>query len=123
MLSRALIDERLVTDSAERVTLCYFFFNDNEEQSSATTALCALIHQLNCKHHDLLRAITAQATRNEEGLRNDFEAMWNLFISAATSIGKVVCVLDALDKCKPTDRDSLVKHLESFYTSRRASGQ
>ena len=123
VLSRALIDERLVTDSAERVTLCYFFFNDNEEQSSATTALCALIHQLNCKHHDLLRAITAQATRNEEGLRNDFEAMWNLFISAATSIGKVVCVLDALDKCKPTDRDSLVKHLESFYTSRRASGQ
>lgn len=123
VLSRALIDVRLVTDSVEHVTLCYFFFNDNEEQSSATTALCALVHQLNCKHHDLLRTVTAHAASDGEGLRTDFEAMWNLFISAATSTGKVICVLDALDKCKPTERESLVKHLESFYTSRQASRQ
>lgn len=54
-------------------------------------------------------------------MRNDFDAMWNLFIRVAGDIGKVICVLDALDKCKSTERESLVKCLKAFYTSKRAS--
>jgi hypothetical protein len=101
VLSRALIDEKLVTDSEEPVTLCYFFFNDNEEQSSATTALCALIHQLISQHHEILWDVSAEADRYETDLMSDFDALWNLFIKVAKDIGDVICVLDGLDECKP----------------------
>jgi hypothetical protein len=105
VLSRALIDEKLVTDSEELVTLCYFFFDDNEEQSSVTTALCALIHQLinQSPRPAFFRAVGAEIEMNGIGLRNNFSAMWNLFTGVAARDKKVICILDGLDKCKPVD--------------------
>jgi hypothetical protein len=116
VLSRALIDEKLV--GAEPVTLCYFFFKDNEEQNSAATALCALFHQFLCVHSDLLQRYVAPAyTKCGDALKNDFEELWRTFISAATdpSAKDVVCILDALDECKVADRNKLISHLEDFY--------
>jgi hypothetical protein len=126
-LSRALIDEKLV--GAEPVTLCYFFFKDNEEQNSAATALCALFHQFLCVHSDLLQRYVAPAyTKCGDALKNDFEELWRTFILAATdpSAKDVVCILDALDECKVADRNKLISHLEDFYrrsdnTSQRGS--
>lgn len=112
-----MIDEKLVADSEEPVTICYFFFNDNEEQSSATTALCGLVDQLSSRQHKLASDVHNKAIRGGKGLRNDFDAMWNLFLEAAKFIGKVICVLDALDACKPVERESLVKRLETFCSS------
>jgi hypothetical protein len=123
VLSRALIDEKLVADSKEPVTICYFFFNDNEEQSSATTALCALIDQLCSRHHKLYSDVNDKAIRGGKGLRNDFDAIWDLFLEVAEFMGKVICVLDALDACKPVERESLIQSLETFYSCRQAFGQ
>lgn len=123
VLSRALIDETLVANSEDPVTICYFFFKDNREQSSATTAIFALIHQLITQHQRIIWDLFGRSPGGINGLRSDFEAVWNLFIRAAISIGNVVCVLDAVDKCKSTERESLVKRLESFHASKRASGR
>jgi hypothetical protein len=46
VLSRALVDERLVGIRSCNPTICHFFFKDNEEQNNIATALCALLHQL-----------------------------------------------------------------------------
>jgi hypothetical protein len=117
VLSRALIDEKLV--SAEPVILCYFFFKDNEEQNNAATALCALLHQLLCGHEDLLQKYVAPAFKKcGDALKNDFEELWRTFVSAATdpSTGNVVCILDALDECQVANRNKLINHLEGFYS-------
>jgi hypothetical protein len=116
VLSRALIDEKLV--GAEPVIICYFFFKDNEEQNNAATALCALLHQLLCQHDSLLQRYVVPAFRKcGEFLKNDFEEMWRTFVAIATdpSVGDVVCILDALDECQAADRNKLIGHLEDFY--------
>jgi hypothetical protein len=117
VLSRVLIDENLV--SAEPVTLCYFFFKDNEDQNNIATALCALLHQLLCAHDDLIQKHVASAVKHcGKALRKDDEALWRTFILAATdpSAGDVICILDALDECKESDRNKLINHLDHFYT-------
>lgn len=116
VLSRALIDEKLV--SAEPVTLCYFFFKDNDEQNNTTTAFCALLHQFFCAHNSLLeKHVNSAMKKCGKALKNDFEELWRIFISAATdpSAGDVVCILDALDECQEYDRNKLIIYLERFY--------
>lgn len=110
------IDEKLV--SAEPVTLCYFFFKDNEDQNNIATALCALLHQLLCAHDDLLPKHVASAVKRcGEALRGDHEELWRTFMLAATDplAGDVICILDALDECQESDRKKLITHLEDFY--------
>ncbi|KAF2494972.1 hypothetical protein BU16DRAFT_590252 [Lophium mytilinum] len=116
VLSRALVDEKLV--SAEPVTLCHFFFKDNQEQNNTATALCAILHQFFCAHDDLLHKHAAPAVKKCGGaMKLEFEELWRIFIAAATdpSAGSVVCVLDALDECQKSDRDKLITCLERFY--------
>ncbi|OCK93014.1 uncharacterized protein K441DRAFT_613744 [Cenococcum geophilum 1.58] len=118
VLSRALIDEKLV--GAESTTLCHFFFKDNDEQDNVTTALCALLHQFFCAHENLLKRHAALAAKKcGQTLRNEFEELWHVLISAARdpSAGYVICILDALDECRQPDRDKLIVQLESFYSS------
>ena len=117
VLSRALIDEGLV--SAESTTICHFFFKDNREQDNIATALCALLHQFFSAHDGLLQKHSASAVKRcGPALVNDFEELWQIFISAATdlSAGEVICVLDALDECRQSDRDKLIACLQRFYS-------
>jgi hypothetical protein len=100
VLSRALIDEKLV--GSEPFTLCYFFFKDNEEQNTIATAICALLHQFFWVHEDLLPIYVAPAVKKcGESLKKEEGELWRTFISATTDpvAGDVVCVLDALDEC------------------------
>ncbi|KAH7200663.1 hypothetical protein BKA60DRAFT_529043, partial [Fusarium oxysporum] len=120
VLAKALIDENLVV--ADHVKLCYFFFKDNEEQNSAPVAICALLHQLFCAEETLLQKHASQAERrNGHALKSDFEELWKLFVSTATDpdAGETVCILDALDECKKSDRDQLIAKLYQFHTRSR----
>lgn len=58
-MSRALVDERLVTPIIPNGTTdaaCYFFFKeDNEDRRTAAAALCALLHQLFTQKPALLK--------------------------------------------------------------------
>jgi transcription termination factor Rho len=116
VLSRALIDEKLVSTGS--FTLCYFFFKDNDEQNNIATALCALLHQLFWKNEKLCHKYIAPAIKKcGEALKRNFEELWRTFVSVATdpSAGNVVCILDALDECQESDRDKLINRLEDFY--------
>lgn len=117
MLSRTLVDERLI--GGESTPAYYFFFKDNEDQNRASTAICALLHQLFCSREPLfLRYAVPIIKKNGPGLLKEFEELWQLFIAAATDpeAGDVLCVLDALDECREDDRQKLIGRLEALYT-------
>ena len=117
VLSRALIDEKLV--GTEPFTLCYFFFKDNDKQNNTATAFCALLHQFFCFRKDLLQKHVGVAVEHcGEALKADSQKLWQVFLSAAKdpSVGNVICILDALDECHQHDRDKLIANLELFYT-------
>lgn len=116
VLSRALIDEKLV--STETSTICYFFFKDNDEQNNTAAAICALLHQLFRAHPCLFERHAASALKEcGQSLKKEFEELWRILISASSdpSAGDIVCILDALDECQQSDRDKLIAQLEQFY--------
>ncbi|CAI7644417.1 unnamed protein product [Penicillium bialowiezense] len=118
VLSRALADENLV--STEPITICYFFFKDNDEQNKVQKAMCALLHQLFQKHEQLFSKYGVPAVKRfQEGLHGNFEELWRIFLSAATdpSTGSVVCILDALDECEAAGCSRLIDRLQNFYDS------
>src|SRR5690242_33378 len=112
VLSRALIDKKLVGE--ENTTLCYFFFRDNKAQDNASNALCALIHQLFSARTGLVQEHTIVI---HKGLKNDLQALWRTLIAAATDPTnvEVVCILDGLDACRQADRDWLIVQLDRFH--------
>ena len=116
MLSRALIDEKLI--GGDSALTCYFFFKDNEEQNGTPGAICALLHQLFRSKKSLFSKYAVPAIKeNGERLKIEFEELWRLLMAAATDLegSKIVCVLDALDECQQDDRDKLIRKLEEFY--------
>ncbi|ERF73160.1 hypothetical protein EPUS_03001 [Endocarpon pusillum Z07020] len=117
VLSKSLIDNELC-DTDTSLT-CYFFFKDNEEQNSISTALCALLHQLFAKKPRLLRHAMKSWEQNGSKLQQETHALWQIFIAATTDpiAGNVTCVLDALDECKEIEARRLIRFLNQFYTS------
>lgn len=125
VLCRALIDENLLGPDLTATTVCHFFFKENSEQNNTAIAFCALLHQLFCKKKHLQRYATEAISNNGSALKNEFEKLWKIFISAATdpAAGDVICVLDALDECQQLDRDKLITSLERFYVGSVSEGR
>ncbi|OJJ42569.1 hypothetical protein ASPZODRAFT_104980, partial [Penicilliopsis zonata CBS 506.65] len=53
VLAKSLIDLDFQTCGLD-LSICYFFFKDNDEQNNLATALCAILHQLFAQQPDLL---------------------------------------------------------------------
>jgi nucleoside phosphorylase/tetratricopeptide (TPR) repeat protein len=121
VLAKALIDEEL--DNAGDYTVCYFFFKDNEDQHSLSTALCAVLYQLFGRSPHLLRHATNAFEKHGQKLQNEVDELWRIFLAAATdsSANAVICVLDALDECQGEDRRKLVRLLTDFYYRRTSA--
>lgn len=124
VLSKSLVYNELRT--TDKHTVCYFFFKDNEEQDSITTALCALIHQLYSHQPQLIQYAISAWKKNGGKLVNKGPELWRIFLAATRSnmAQDVTCVLDALDECRMPDRRVLIDMLSDFYTdiSRSPSG-
>lgn len=115
VLSRSFVDE---TSEQGKHTLCYFFFKDNGSQDSLDVALSAILHQLFSDQPDLLRhAIPSWKRRN----LSEVSEMWRVFIASTRVAAKqIICVIDALDECKDTDRRHLISLLCKFCRSKSA---
>ncbi|KEQ60521.1 purine and uridine phosphorylase, partial [Aureobasidium melanogenum CBS 110374] len=122
VLSKSLVDERLMSDTAGS-TICYFFFKDNDEQNSLAICLCALLHQLFKHQPHLLQHATAAWHSDGSKLQQETDKLWRILL-AATSDGaahNTICVLDALDECKDGDRSNLIDKLAQFHETAAAS--
>jgi len=117
VLTKSLIENELHV-SPFRVS-CYFFFkDDNEDQRSATHALCAILHQLFSQRPQMLRHAMHKYSENGSTLKNNFELLWEIFQNIAMDLEmvhtEIVCLLDALDECSEIDRGYLLKVITTF---------
>ncbi|KAJ6101892.1 hypothetical protein N7486_004319 [Penicillium sp. IBT 16267x] len=116
VLSRSIIEDCLETSCPE-VTICYFFFKDNEEQNRLALALCSVLHQLFSQRPQLLRHAIPSWEKNGEKLRQEVDELWKIFTTAVLSdeFCKTICIFDALDECRETDQNRLIEKLQSFH--------
>ncbi|KAK2764748.1 hypothetical protein CKAH01_04913 [Colletotrichum kahawae] len=124
VLSRALIDSKLLKSPARAATssVCYFFFKDGDEKRTrACDAIAAILHQLFAQDltGNLIKKAKAAYHSAGAGLRDSFDELWDIFVSCITSpdAGEILCLLDALDECEQLERDRLVTCLNKFYNT------
>ncbi|KAL9048620.1 MAG: hypothetical protein Q9162_007628 [Coniocarpon cinnabarinum] len=118
VLAKSFVDDKDFAMPTQ-ASICYFFFKDNEEQDSLTTALCALLHQLfSHKPHLLLYAI-GEWKKDGSKLCLEVDKLWRILSNAAadSEAGQVICVLDALDECAERDRSKLIDLLLQMHHS------
>jgi Cdc6-like AAA superfamily ATPase len=117
VLVKYLVDS--ILETTESRTTCYFFFKDDfEDQRSAVSALCCILHQLFRQKRILLsEEILEQFEIEEEKLTSSFGELWATLLSAAKdkNAGEIVCVLDAIDECEDYGRSQLVQALCKLY--------
>ena len=122
VLAKSLIDKDL--KSNERHTACSFFFkDDNAEQTSATNALCAILHQLFNQKPSLINHAMPDFRHNGVHLPRLFERLWSILKEAAvdSKAGTIVCIIDALDECEESSRIVLLRYLDLLYNNSRAN--
>ncbi|KAE8373776.1 hypothetical protein BDV26DRAFT_296646 [Aspergillus bertholletiae] len=124
VLSKSLIDNDFQVHSST-ISVCYFFFKDNEEQNNLATALNAILHQLFSQQPSLLQHAVPSWEKNGDKLQQETKELWRILlavISDPTSL-KTICVLDALDECRPGDVKQLVQWLKYFHDQTSSSTQ
>ncbi|KAH0042265.1 purine and uridine phosphorylase, partial [Aureobasidium melanogenum] len=116
VLSKSLVDEILMSDTAGS-TVCYFFFKDNDEQNSLATCLCALLHQLFQHQPHLLQHAVPAWNSDGSKLQQETDKLWRTLLAATSDAAahNTICVLDALDECKDGDRSNLIEKLAQFH--------
>ncbi|KAJ5642275.1 hypothetical protein N7490_006275 [Penicillium lividum] len=115
VLARSIIED-FFEISCPEVTICYFFFKDNDEQNHLTLALCSVLHQLFSQRPQLLRHAIPYWEKNGESLRQEVDELWRIFTTAVLSdkFCKTICIFDALDECRENDQNRLIEKLQSF---------
>ncbi|CAI7597208.1 unnamed protein product [Penicillium pancosmium] len=116
VLSRSIIEDCLEASCPE-VSICYFFFKDNDEQNQLALALCSVLHQLFSQRPQLLRHAIPSWEKNGEKLWQEVDELWRIFTTAVLSDDscKTICIFDALDECREIDKDRLIGKLQSFH--------
>lgn len=119
VISKALIDENFLKKDDSRISVCYFFFKDDDgNRRTAANALSAILHQLFEQKPALLKYALAASQSNGAQLRYMSRTLWDILRKAAadSAAGEVVCVLDALDECEESERNILIEVLGTFYS-------
>ncbi|KAH0494711.1 hypothetical protein TgHK011_008302 [Trichoderma gracile] len=120
VLARSLADRDLVTSSP--ISICYFFFKDNEYQDSLATALCALLHQLFGLQPQLLRNALPEWRKNGTQIKEEIDALWRILDAVVLdeAFTSTIFILDALDECQTDHQGLLVQKLVHFYTEKHS---
>lgn len=124
VLSKALVDEGLLSAIPKNAAICHFFFkNDSADQRSVIKALSALLHQLFSKKPTLIKHTLHDFRENKDKLLHTFSLMWAILEKAAadSDAGEIICLLDALDECEKVGRIKLIENLQAFYSNRMKS--
>ena len=116
VLSKALVDERFVTNSILCSTICYFFFKAGQQKRMlATDALSAILHQL-FQNTELIRHGLANYKNHGTDLTRRFSDLWETLVKCVEDpeAGEIVCVIDALDECEKESRDFLLQEIMGY---------
>ncbi|CAG8943942.1 unnamed protein product [Penicillium salamii] len=116
VLARSIIDGYMHAPSPA-VTICYFFFKENEQQNNLAAALSSILHQIFSQQPHLLYHAIPYWERNGKTLQKEVDELWRIFVEAASSdvSAHTICIFDALDECREVDQDRLIQNLKSFH--------
>ena len=118
VLSKVLIDEKLVTDNVLTSTVCYFFFNAGQKRKElAADALSDILHQL-FQNTDLISYGFASHKNHGAKLSQLFSDLWEILMKCAKDpeAGKIICVIDALDECEKESREHLIGEIIQLFS-------
>ncbi|KAH8894380.1 hypothetical protein GQ53DRAFT_623367, partial [Thozetella sp. PMI_491] len=109
VLAKFLIDHELPRSS----TICYFFFKE-QDQNTVRQALCALLHQLLSQKPSLIKHAREQYNKDGQNLSNSTSSLWTILENAVQDphAGLVIIVLDALDECKYSELEYLIRNIK-----------
>ncbi|KAB8068231.1 ankyrin repeat-containing domain protein [Aspergillus leporis] len=124
VLAKSLIDDDFQACSST-VSVCYFFFKDNDEQNDLATALCAILHQLFSQQPKLLQHAVPHWEKNGDKLQHEVSELWRILMAVTSdpASSKTICVLDALDECRSDDQERLIQRLGDFNNQAGSSTQ
>lgn len=113
VVARKLIDDEIEGKDCLKV---YFFFGENgdEGQNRATTALCAMLHQVFVSRPDLIYLAESALEQNGEKICQLYDELWDIFVRVVEhgwKSGVLLCVLDGLDECIAADRWRLINDI------------
>ncbi|KAI9891137.1 MAG: hypothetical protein M1814_002980 [Vezdaea aestivalis] len=121
VLSRSLVDEGFLINDTRKVSICYFFFKDDDfSRKTRADALSAILHQLFTQKPALLGYAIPDFKNHGRSLRTMPDALWDILWKATTDplAGEVICLLDALDECKQSERQNLIMNLSQLFEVR-----
>ncbi|MCJ1326201.1 hypothetical protein MMC10_002865 [Thelotrema lepadinum] len=119
VLSRALIDEKLVTTNPGTASICYFFFKDDDpSRQTAANALSAILHQLFVQKPRLLPYAMHHFQHHGKHLNTMFDPLWDILKAAAndSESAEIICVIDALDESEEAAAEQLISKLGRYYS-------
>ncbi|KAI0468027.1 hypothetical protein F4859DRAFT_524882 [Xylaria cf. heliscus] len=60
-----------------------------------------------------------------EALATNFSELWNILLDCASTpdAGEIVCVLDAPDECKESERNTIISKLKKFFSGTREASR
>ncbi|KAJ9319710.1 hypothetical protein DTO271D3_479 [Paecilomyces variotii] len=125
VLAKSLIDNDFKASSST-VSICYFFFKDNDTQNRLATALCAVLHQLFAQRPQLLKHALPYWQKNGDRVQQEVDELWRIFMAATSdpeSSSDTICVFDALDECCDIDQGRLIQRLGAFHRGTYSSSQ
>ena len=127
VLSKALVDERLLDMVAKDTTVCYFFFKGiSEHQRSPVHAMAVFLYQIfkSEKGENVIKYALPAFRENKEKVPQNFEVMWGIIqnIALDPDCGKIVFLLDALDECLSSEQKNLITKLERLEQSQTPLG-
>ncbi|PWW74874.1 NACHT-ANK domain protein transcript variant 3 [Tuber magnatum] len=97
--------------------VCFFFFkDDNDEQKSATFALCAILHQIFKERPHLTKFAEEEFRAKGKAFTREVNALWSILVKAVAEggCGNVICVVDALDECEERTLDQFIRRVTSL---------
>ncbi|KGO36599.1 hypothetical protein PEX1_044240 [Penicillium expansum] len=135
VLARSIIDEWAQNPPSPGLTVCYFFFKENDKQNNLATALCSVLHQLFSQQPWLLELAIKPWEQNGDSLRQDVNELWEIFLKATsgnhpmgssltvqgTRSSKTICIFDALDECRESDQDYLIRKFILFHSKQHST--
>jgi hypothetical protein len=120
VLSRALVDEGLLSSDPRRPSsVCYFFFKDDDfNRQESEKALCAILHQMFTQKRALIKHAMRDFKDHGDVLRTSFSILWGILKKATADpeAGEIICVFDALDECESLTRKYLIEKLGNFHS-------
>ncbi|RDW58642.1 hypothetical protein BP6252_13118 [Coleophoma cylindrospora] len=122
VLAKTLIDKSLLSTEIIHLTTCYFFFKkEDASRNRGIHALRSILHQLFMQRPELIEFAKSDYKTKGETLFSSLTSLWGILQSCATSlkIGKIICVIDALDECLESDRYLLIKLLRELDAPQR----